>query len=129
MRKPCPSSRSLHLFLLVSVVALSFLAGCGKLRRLFAFQEPENPHSVTVQWTPGKTPVAGYNVYRESQFSGPIKLTTRIVSGTQYTDKTAQGGRTYSYFVTSVDSRGLESVPSEKTTVTVPTTITPPAKQ
>jgi hypothetical protein len=129
MRKPSPSSRSLHVFLLLSALALLLLAGCGKLRSLFAFKEPENPHSVTIQWTPGKTPAAGYNVYRESQFSGPIKLTTRIVSGTQYTDKTVEAGRTYSYSVTSVDSRGLESVPSQKATVTVPTTIIPPAKQ
>lgn len=129
MRNPSLSSRSLRIFFLFFVLALSSLAGCGKLRSLLKPNEPENPHSVTIQWTPGKTPVAGYNVYRESQFSGPIKLTTRIVSGTQFTDKNVVAGQTYSYSVSSVDFRGLESPPSEKITVTVPTTVTPPAKQ
>src|SRR5665811_1050664 len=95
MRKPCLPSQSLRIFLALSIVALSCLAGCGKLR---TWLKPENPHSVTIGWTPAKPPVAGYNVYRESQFSGAIKLTTRIVSGTQYTDKTVVADRTYSYY-------------------------------
>ncbi len=95
---------------------------------MFARNEPDNPHSVTISWTASKSLVAGYNVYREYQLSGPVRLTLRLVSGTQYTDKTVAAGRTYSYYVTSVDLRGIESKPSEKVSVTVPTTVTPPAK-
>jgi len=52
-----------------------------------------------------------------------------MVSGTQYIDKTVEGGRTYIYSVTTVDVNGVESKPSDNITVTVPTTVTPPAKQ
>ncbi|HEY2645880.1 MAG TPA: fibronectin type III domain-containing protein [Candidatus Acidoferrales bacterium] len=97
--------------------ALSLLAGCQKVRGLFARLDP---HSVTIGWTASSSPVAGYNVYRETQFSGPIKLTPKMVTGTEYIDKNVESGRTYSYFVTSVDSRGLESKPSEKISATVP---------
>ncbi|HWF13672.1 MAG TPA: hypothetical protein VG272_08060 [Candidatus Acidoferrales bacterium] len=64
--------------------------------------------------------MAGYNVYREWQFSGPIRLTPQIVQGTQFIDKTAIAGHVYSYYVTSVDSGGLESKPSESISVNVP---------
>jgi len=59
-------------------------------------------------------PRDGYYVYRETQFSGPIKLTPQIIVGTQYVDKSVEAGHNFPYFVTSVDSRGLESKPSDK---------------
>ncbi len=114
-----PRLRALFLF---SILSLSLLAGCGRIRRWFT---PANPHSVTIGWTAGNSSIAGYNVYRESQFSGAIRLTTRTVPGTQYTDKSVEAGRTYSYYVTSVDFKGLESKPSEKITVTIPTATKP----
>jgi fibronectin type 3 domain-containing protein len=130
MRKPFHSSRALRGFFLVSFVALSVSAGCGKLRSWYtpAQKETDNPHSVTITWTASKSPVAGYNVYRLSTSSGPVKLTNGIVLGIQYTDRTVEAGHTYSYYVTSVDSKGMESNPSGNITVTVPTTVTPPAK-
>jgi hypothetical protein len=129
MKRLLQSFRALSFFFLLSFILLSSLAGCGKLRGFFSHAAPENPHFVTIAWTPGKTPVAGYNVYREFQFSGPIRLTVRIVEGTQYIDRTVEGGRTYSYYVTSVDFRGLESKPSDKVSVTVPVAVTLPPKQ
>jgi len=112
-------------------VALSLLAGCGKLRSGSTHTQKEsgNPHSVTITWTASKTAVAGYNVYRLSPPSGPVKLTNGIAYGTQYTDSTVEAGQTYSYYVTSVNFKGIESKPSEKITVTVPTTVSPAAKQ
>ena len=110
-------------------MALSLLAGCGKLRSIFARKEADSPHSVTLSWNASKSSVGGYNVYREFQYGGPVKLTSALVAGTVYTDNTVAGGRTYSYYVTSVDLKGLESKPSEKIWVTVPTTATPPPKQ
>ena len=68
-------------------------------------------------------------MYRESPPSAAVKLTTGLVSGTQYTDKTVEAGHTYLYYVTSVDSKGVESKPSAKIKVTIPTTVAPPAKQ
>jgi fibronectin type 3 domain-containing protein len=100
---------------------LSFFTGCAKVRGLFSPSAPENPHFVTISWIASKSPVAGYYVYREWQYSGPVRLTPKIVEGTQYVDGTVQAGRTYSYYVTSVDSKGLESKPSEKIWATMPT--------
>src|ERR1700730_18205746 len=108
MRKSLHSRESLHRFSLLAVAALSLLAGCGKLRNSYAQKEPEKPHSVTLNWKPSVSRVAGYNVYRASPSGGPIKLTARIVSGTQYVDTTVEAGRTYSYSVTSVDFSGKE---------------------
>jgi fibronectin type 3 domain-containing protein len=129
MRKSLHSRESLHRFSLLAFAVLSLLAGCGKLRNSYAQKEPEKPHSVTLNWKPSVSRVAGYNVYRASPSSGPIKLTARIVSGTQYVDTTVEAGRTYSYSVTSVDFSGKESAPSGMITVTVPTTASQPAKQ
>jgi fibronectin type 3 domain-containing protein len=131
MRKLIHPSPALRGFLLFFFVALSVFAGCGKLRNLYApvQKESDNPHSVTIGWSAGNSPVAGYNVYRASPPSGPVKLTLRIVSGTQYVDRTVQAGHTYSYSVTSVDIKGIESMSSANITVTVPTAAMPPAKQ
>jgi fibronectin type 3 domain-containing protein len=123
-----PALRALCLFLFV---ALSFLAGCGKNPNgdTQSPAEPVNPHSVTIDWTASKSPVAGYNVYRASPPDAPIKLTVRIVSETQYLDRAVEAGHTYLYSVTAVDFKGRESKPSANIAVTVPKTVTPPAKQ
>jgi hypothetical protein len=120
MRKPAHKLRILRLSCVLALFMLSSVAGCGKLRALFSPSAPENPHFVTISWNPSKSPVAGYNVYREYQYSGAERLTPKILTQTQYVDGTALGGRTYVYYVTSVDSRGLESKPSETITVSVP---------
>ncbi len=91
-------------------------------------EEPNEPHSVTITWVASKSAVQGYNVYREFQYAGPVKLTAQPVSGTQYTDTTVKRGRTYSYYVTSVNSNGLESVPSERIAITIPMGAAPPGK-
>lgn len=82
--------------------------------------EHVNYHTVTVSWDAPTSAVAGYNVYREYQFSGPIRLTPQPLHDTQYIDKMALAGHTYSYYVTSVDASGLESKPSERINVDVP---------
>jgi hypothetical protein len=144
MRKPLHCSPALRVFCLASLAAFSLLAGCGKVHgwlsnhrrgramlsrvqkvrgwfsRLQFQEEPNEPHSVTITWVASKSPVLGYNVYREFQYEGPVKLTPQILPGTQYTDTTVKRGRTYTYYITSVNSKGLESVPSERITVTVP---------
>jgi fibronectin type 3 domain-containing protein len=102
------------------LILLSWASGCGKVRGFFSLSAPENPHFVTISWSPSKLPVSGYNVYRGYLSNAVERLTPKIVTQTQYVDGTALAGRTYVYYVTSVDSKGLESNPSEKITVVVP---------
>jgi fibronectin type 3 domain-containing protein len=130
MRYPLHSSPALRCVCVFSFAALFFIAGCGKLNAWYAQRnQPENPHSVTISWAPSVSPVAGYHVYRASPPAPPVRVTVNLVSGTQFTDKTVDGGRTYLYYVTSVDFKGMESDASKKVEVTVPATVTPPAKQ
>jgi fibronectin type 3 domain-containing protein len=82
--------------------------------------ESRTPHSVTITWTPSKSTVAGYYVYRFSSPDDLARVSSGIVTATQYTDKTVEGGKTYTYYVKSVDSRGAESPPSERIRVKVP---------
>jgi hypothetical protein len=79
--------------------------------------------SVTLTWGASTDAnggaVAGYNVYRSTTPNGPYtKLNAALVTGTQYTDSTAQSG-TYYYVVRSVDSDGDESPGTLEMTVTV----------
>jgi fibronectin type 3 domain-containing protein len=94
-----------------------------------ATNEQTNSHSVTIGWTASTSPVAGYNVYRAAPPGAPVKLTIRLVSGTQYTDRNVEAGHTYTYSVTSVNFSGLESSPSANSTVTVPGAASSPATQ
>lgn len=132
MRSPFHSLRILRSVSLFSLAVLLLLAGCGKLRDWYdAKAGLSGPHSVTISWAANNPPVAGYNVYREGQSGGPIspmRLTPQIVTGTQFTDTTVEAGRIYSYYVTSVDSKGLESRPSARISVTVPTTVSSQTK-
>jgi hypothetical protein len=65
--------------------------------------------------------VEGYNVYRSSMSGGPYaKIVTSPVSGTEYTDATVAVGSRYYYVVTSVNTEGIESAPSNQTAVTIP---------
>ena len=89
---------------------------------------PEIPHSVTISWIASKSSVLGYNVYRDSQSGAPVKLTQRVYVGTEFTDTSVEPGQTYSYYVTAVNPKGSESIPSEKVTVTIPKGVSPSAK-
>lgn len=79
-------------------------------------------HSVNLSWTAStSTNVAGYNVYRGTASGGPYtKLTSALVSGTAYTDSTAQPGQTYYYVATAVDSSNSESVDSSPAQAVLP---------
>jgi hypothetical protein len=119
-----PAQRSMRIMALAAVALLTLVTGCGKLRSWYESRTGAgHSHSVTIAWTASPSPVQGYNVYRSSPPSAPVLLTVRLVSGTSYTDKTVEAGRTYVYYVTSVDSKGAESSPSQNITVTVPTAV------
>ena len=105
----------------VAFAALVLLTGCGKLRSWYeSARGSGHSHSVTIAWTASVSPVQGYNVYRSSPPGPPVLVTVRLVTDSSYTDKNVEPGRTYIYYVTSVDSKGAESKPSENITVTVP---------
>ena len=127
MRKTSHSWPAMLRFRLVLVAALSLLAVYENVRSLHAQKEPDKPHSVTISWSADNPPVAGYNVYRASPPAARVKLTAKPIPDTQYIDRAVEAGRTYSYSVTAVDSKGRESKPSGIVTVTIPTAVPPPA--
>jgi fibronectin type 3 domain-containing protein len=129
MRKSFHSARAIRQIFLVSFTAVALLAAFGEVRNLYAQNESSKPHSVTINWNPSVSPVAGYNVYRADSGGPLVKLTSKIVSGTRFVDTKVEVGKTYTYTIKAVDANGNESKPSTSITVTVPGTATPPAKQ
>jgi hypothetical protein len=82
------------------------------------------PHQVALSWDPPgifAVPIASYNTYRLTAGGSAYQLLNSSV-GTQttYVDKTVQSGVTYDYIVTSIDSTGVESVPSNTVAATIP---------
>ena len=77
---------------------------------------------VALSWTAGASgDVAGYRVYRGT--STPVPAANPIsgsalVTGTSFTDTTAQNGTTYHYVVAAVDASANESTPSETASAT-----------
>src|SRR5271166_2930809 len=65
--------------------------------------------------------VTGYNAYRSPTAGGPYtKLNSSPIPSTSYADQTVQGGYTYYYVTTAVNSQGVESVYSNQAVATVP---------
>ncbi len=113
------ASRRAVFFLILAAISLA--AGCGK---------KNSAHSVTISWSPSNSPIVGYNVYRSSTPPGGfVKLINATITETRYVDRNVEAGRTYAYYVTSVDSRGIESKASDTITATVPTSSRPPSNQ
>jgi len=97
----------------LAVLALG-LAGCQRKPR-------EAFHPITLSWHASTSPVAGYRIYRADNpygFASPLAVTA--AGATQYTDATAKSGHTYVYSVRAVNSAHIESVASNKITVTTP---------
>jgi hypothetical protein len=80
-------------------------------------------HEVDLSWsapTSSPDPVAGYNIYRATGSGSVVRINSSPGAAVVYVDSTVASGATYSYQVTSVDSSGVESVPSNQITVTIP---------
>jgi hypothetical protein len=66
-------------------------------------------------------PVAAYHVYRApSGTTSYTLLNSTLATQTSYVDLTVQNGNSYDYVVKSADASGVESPPSNITTVSVP---------
>jgi Abnormal spindle-like microcephaly-assoc'd, ASPM-SPD-2-Hydin/Fibronectin type III domain len=84
------------------------------------------PHDVALSWnapTGTSGQIAGYNVYRSPSGRSSYQR-LNASTNTQYTDNTVQSGTAYDYIVKSVDASGMESAPSNMTTVTIPEKLT-----
>jgi len=81
-------------------------------------------HEVTLSWaapTSSPVPVTGYNVYREASGGSSFQLLNASeVSNTSYIDQNVVAGSSYTYYVKSVDSAGVESTNSNQVSVTIP---------
>ena len=78
-------------------------------------------HSVSLSWNASTSQVAGYNLYRGLQPSGPFtKLNSTLDSDTAYTDMSVVSGQTYYYAATSVDANNVESGYSNIATAIIP---------
>jgi hypothetical protein len=65
-------------------------------------------------------PVAGYEIYRATSGGSYTLLNSSVNTPTTYTDTTVKAGATYNYEVMSVDASGVESVPSNVYSATIP---------
>lgn len=79
-------------------------------------------HTVGLSWDASTSQdVVGYNVYRGPSSNGPYtKINTTLDQLTSYSDSTVQGGQTYFYVTTAVDSMGNESEYSNQTQAVIP---------
>jgi hypothetical protein len=81
-------------------------------------------YQVNLTWsapTGGSDPVVGYNVYRAPAGSTSYQqVNTSPVTQTAYTDTTVQCQKDYDYMVESIDSNGIESVPSNMAAMNIP---------
>ena len=66
-------------------------------------------------------PVAGYDIYRSTGTNNSFqRLNSSVHKQTTYQDDSVHAGVTYEYYVTAVDGSGVESTPSNTTTLSVP---------
>src|ERR1700739_3152412 len=83
---------------------------------------PAHAFKVYLSWEEGvgNDPTVAYNVYRSIDGGVTFQLLSSEVITTAYTDPAITLGKTYVYYVTALDAEGAESVPSNTTTVTIP---------
>ena len=81
----------------------------------------QTTHSVSLNWAPSTSQVAGYNVYVSTTEGGAYaKLTGSPVANTSFVDSGLQTAQTRYYVVTSVDSSNNESAFSSPVSAIVP---------
>ena len=82
------------------------------------------PHEVSLSWQAPicpKDPAVGYHVYRAPGGGTGYQLLSSLAQAQlTYVDTTAASGQAYDYVVKAFDASGVESAPSNKTSVTIP---------
>jgi hypothetical protein len=83
---------------------------------------PPPQHSAALAWNASTSSnVVGYNVYRGTVSGGPYtQINSALDATTSDTDSTVQGGQTYYYVATAVDSTGAESSYSNESRAVIP---------
>ncbi|HEY2472018.1 MAG TPA: fibronectin type III domain-containing protein [Terracidiphilus sp.] len=85
--------------------------------------QPTAGYQVQLSWNAPNTTdtITGYRVYRAAGGTTSYQLLNSTLDGnTSFTDSGVQGGKSYDYQVTSVDSKGSESAPSNAALFTIP---------
>jgi Abnormal spindle-like microcephaly-assoc'd, ASPM-SPD-2-Hydin len=81
-------------------------------------------HQVTLNWdapSNSSDPVVGYDIYRANGGSSTYQLLNSSADvQTTYVDTAVLANATYVYYVTSVDSSGVQSTSSNQVTATIP---------
>jgi len=83
-----------------------------------------SPHQVTLSWdapSSSSDPVVGYDIYRATSGGSIYELLNSSADAqTTYIDANVQANVTYVYYVTSVDSSGVQSSSSNVVTASIP---------
>ena len=79
-------------------------------------------HTVQLSWDASTSQnVIGYNVYRGANPGGPYtQISSSVDPNTSYVDSTVQGGQTYYYVTTAVNSDNTQSEYSNQTEAVIP---------
>jgi len=80
-------------------------------------------YQVELSWnapTGSSDPIAGYYVFRATGTGGYSQLNSVADTQTAYVDTTVISGTTYNYYVETVDTSNLTSVPSTPSTISIP---------
>jgi Abnormal spindle-like microcephaly-assoc'd, ASPM-SPD-2-Hydin len=80
-------------------------------------------HQVTLNWdapSSSSDPVVGYDIYRATGGATYELLNSSTDTQTTYIDTNVQANATYVYYVTSVDSSGVQSSSSNMVTTSIP---------
>jgi hypothetical protein len=86
-----------------------------------ALQAQAGDGQVLLSWRANtEEDLLGYNLYRglTSDASKAEKITTSVITQTEYLDQGLENGKTYYYFITAVDQAGNESEKSEPVSAT-----------
>lgn len=82
------------------------------------------PHQVQLSWnapTGSGFTIAGYRIYRANVGSSSYRLLNSTLNAqSSFLDSTGSGKTAYQYYVTAVSSGGVESLPSNTATVSLP---------
>jgi hypothetical protein len=77
--------------------------------------------AIDLTWTPNtEEDLAGYNVYRRTEGTSLVKISTQLLKTPAFHDASVSPGVTYIYAVSAVDVRGNESARSQEASETAP---------